>query len=117
MRTEIPIPICADDVVESDNTETVNSKTPKSNPDPNLRTELFIFIAFLWLNLRPEPVTPGLVTFRLYKPGSSGVVASKRKVIGSEQVSEALAIHDLGDQRVKVLAEIFSRNRGFNFPG
>ena len=43
MRTEIPIPICADDVVESDNTETVNSKTPRSNPDPNLQTERFIF--------------------------------------------------------------------------
>jgi len=42
IRTEIPIPICADDVVESDNTETVNIKIPNTNQ----RTERFIFIAF-----------------------------------------------------------------------
>ena len=42
MRSEIPIPICADDAVESDNTETVNNKIPNASQ----RTERFIFIAF-----------------------------------------------------------------------
>jgi hypothetical protein len=40
--TEIPIPICAGDAVESDSTATVNIKTPKTNP----RMERVIFIAF-----------------------------------------------------------------------
>jgi len=31
---------------ESDNTETVNIKTPNTNPDTNLRTGRFIFITF-----------------------------------------------------------------------
>jgi hypothetical protein len=46
IRTEIPIPICADDGVDNDSTETVNSKTANTNLDANLRTERFIFIAF-----------------------------------------------------------------------
>jgi hypothetical protein len=45
----MPIPICADDVVESDTTETVNSKTPSTNPNACRRTERFIFVAFLLL--------------------------------------------------------------------
>jgi hypothetical protein len=49
IRTEIPIPIpiCADDCVESDNTEAANIKTPNTNPSTCLRTERFIFITFL----------------------------------------------------------------------
>jgi hypothetical protein len=47
MRTEIPIPICADEAVESDSTETDNIKTANTNPETTLRTERFIFIAFL----------------------------------------------------------------------
>src|ERR1039457_7584455 len=47
IRTEIPIPISADDAVESDSTETVNIKTPNTNADTDLRTERFIFFAFL----------------------------------------------------------------------
>jgi hypothetical protein len=43
----MPIPICAADVVESDNTETVNIKTPTINPNPIRCTELFIFVTFL----------------------------------------------------------------------
>jgi hypothetical protein len=42
-RTEIPTPICADDVVVSDNTETDNSKSPNTSQ----RLERFIIIAFL----------------------------------------------------------------------
>jgi hypothetical protein len=45
IRTEMPIPICADAGVDSDSTETDKIKTPK-NPTPNLRIERFIFIAF-----------------------------------------------------------------------
>jgi len=45
MRTEMPIPICADDGVDSDNTETDNIKTPSTNPETDLRTERFILIA------------------------------------------------------------------------
>jgi hypothetical protein len=40
IRTEIPIPIAADDAVESD-----NIKTPNTNPNTKLRTERFIFIS------------------------------------------------------------------------
>jgi hypothetical protein len=47
MRTEMPIPICADDEVDSDNTETDNIKIPSTNAEIDLRTERFILIAFL----------------------------------------------------------------------
>ena len=71
IRTEIPIPIAisADDVGESDSTETVNIKTPNTNPDTDLRTERFIFFAFLLVS--PFGLlagSPGLIPFRLYKP-------------------------------------------------
>jgi len=62
IRTEIPIPIpiCADEVVESDKTETDSVKMPNTNPDINLRTESFIFMVFphpivLAQNRQPEP--------------------------------------------------------------
>jgi hypothetical protein len=42
MRTEIPIPICAADGVESDSTKTLNIKILNTNADTNLRTERFI---------------------------------------------------------------------------
>jgi hypothetical protein len=65
IRTEIPIPICADDVVESDNTESDNIKTPRTNPNAKLRTERFIFITLplaqsFWLKtgIRPDHVSP-----------------------------------------------------------
>src|SRR5271155_59114 len=90
IRTEmpIPIPICADDAVESDSTETVNIKIPNTNLDVNLRTERFIFIAFpIVLRIWPGSVTPGLITFRLYKPCSFEHVARVEKVILNEQVS------------------------------
>ena len=48
MRTEMPIAICADDGVDSDNTETVNIKILNTNADTKLRAERFIFVAFLW---------------------------------------------------------------------
>jgi len=41
----MPIPICADDGVESDKTETDNIKIPITNPETDLRTERFIFSA------------------------------------------------------------------------
>jgi hypothetical protein len=39
----MPIPICADDRVDSDNTETDNIKIPSNNAEVDLRTERFIF--------------------------------------------------------------------------
>jgi hypothetical protein len=67
IRTEIPIPICAGDGVESDNTETDNIKTPKTDPTTKLRTERFIFIS---LSFDPIILTenrqPGPITFRPY---------------------------------------------------
>jgi hypothetical protein len=69
IRTEIPIPISADDAVESDSTETVNIKTPNTNADTDLRTERFIFFAFLLVSpFGPIAGSPGLIPFRLYKP-------------------------------------------------
>jgi hypothetical protein len=71
IRTEIPIPIAisADDVGESDSTETVNIKTPDTNPDTNLRTERFIFFAFPSVSpFWAIAGNPGLIPFRLYKP-------------------------------------------------
>jgi hypothetical protein len=61
IRTEIPIPIAisADDAVENDSTETVNIKTPNTNADTDLRTERFIFFAFLLVSpFGPIAVAP-----------------------------------------------------------
>jgi hypothetical protein len=42
MRTEIPMPIWADDVVDSDNTEADKINAPNTKPDTTLRIEFFI---------------------------------------------------------------------------
>jgi hypothetical protein len=70
-RTEIPmpIPICADDVVERDNTETDNIKTPNTNQPP----ERFIFTPLLvaqtfWPKNR-NPISN--LGFASYKPRMS----------------------------------------------
>jgi hypothetical protein len=88
IRTEIPtpIPICADEAVESDNTETVNIKTPNTSE----RKERFIFIYLLpfGLNILAQNQRPGLITFRPCKPRTFGHVAVWEESISNQQDGE-----------------------------
>src|ERR1700674_54224 len=80
-RTEMPIPISACDAVESDNTETVNIKTPNANPYPNLRTERFIFIALPVAQLFwPKTGEPASLRFAHMNPEPSSLLRGQRKL-------------------------------------
>src|SRR5271166_4001080 len=80
----IPIPIWAYDAVESDSSETDNIKTPKISN----RTERFICNTFL-LAQSSCPITgnPGLITFRLIKPGNCWLVAGVGRYFGFNGVA------------------------------
>src|ERR1700679_1205149 len=64
MRTEMPMPICADDGAEKDTTETVNTKILNTKADPNLQRERFISFPSLW----PCVFGPCRLIWRHYVP-------------------------------------------------
>src|ERR1700683_4283721 len=64
MRTEMPMPICADDGAEKDTTETVNTKILNTNADTNLRMERVISFPSLW----PCVFGPCRLIWRHYVP-------------------------------------------------
>src|ERR1700675_2349999 len=77
----MPIPISADDAVESDNTETVNIGIPSTNPNTSRRTERFIFVAFplaqlFWLKTRER----ASLRFVHINPELSSMLRGQRKL-------------------------------------
>jgi hypothetical protein len=77
IRTEIPIPICADDAVESDNTETDNIKIPNTSQ----RTERFILIAFLLTSpFWPKTGNPASLRFVHINPEPSSMLRGPRNL-------------------------------------
>src|SRR5208282_3877533 len=106
MRTEMPIPICADDGVDSDNTETDNIKIPSTNPETDLRTERFILIA-LSLAEAFWPKIGDLASLRSahINPEPLRMLRKGRKVILNQEVSSRQRL------RLPSFARLDSRGR------
>jgi hypothetical protein len=113
IRTEIPMPICAADGVDSDKTETDNSKNPRTNPDTYLRTGRFISLPFFeselfgrWARGRSS----GLITFRPYKPRTFVQVARMHNLVSNQRVSEDALRRVRGEQEGLIFQDDVSQS-------